>query len=131
MSVIFAAKIITPSKIILEAQAKEVLLPGQNGVFGVLPLHENLISNLKSGIVSVVDEFDQKYRYFIYGGISRISNSELIITTEYAIDVKDVNKKEIQDEIDKCSKKSASDEAESEIFNDRIKCLQDLLEVIK
>lgn len=46
-------KIITPSKVVLEDEVKEVIAPGADGEFTVLPRHTNLFSMLQDGIITV------------------------------------------------------------------------------
>lgn len=41
--------ILTPKEAIFEGKAKSVILPGENGVFEILPFHKGIVSRLISG----------------------------------------------------------------------------------
>ena len=45
--------IVNPQKVIYEGEANSVLLPGEQGVFEVLPYHKDLLSRLITGEVLV------------------------------------------------------------------------------
>ncbi len=45
----------TPQRIIFEGRANSVILPGEKGVFELLPFHKSLLSRLISGEL-VIDE---------------------------------------------------------------------------
>lgn len=46
-------RIISPTKVEHESQAEMVLLPGEDGEFGVLPNHMEMIAALKEGVIRV------------------------------------------------------------------------------
>lgn len=41
--------ILNPIKVIFEGKAKSVILPGEEGVFEILPFHKRILSRLVSG----------------------------------------------------------------------------------
>ena len=43
--------IVTPERMAVEAEVQEVIAPGADGYFGVLPGHCNFISTLKAGTI--------------------------------------------------------------------------------
>ena len=45
-------EVITPEKLVLRESVDEIVLPGLTGEIGVLPDHEPLISQLKTGVLS-------------------------------------------------------------------------------
>ena len=59
---LFEFKLLTPNKEVFSSPAISVLLPGENGEFGVLNNHSNLISTLIFGLVKInrpiVDSID-------------------------------------------------------------------------
>ncbi len=53
--------IIDPQEVIFEGKAKNVILPGEMGVFEILPRHKKIISRLLTGTISIDDKsFDIK-----------------------------------------------------------------------
>ena len=79
-----SVKIILPSMTLLDAEANMVNLPGQEGVFGVLPGHCKLISNINTGIVSVFLA-GQEEKYFVFSGVAQVNGEELNILSEFAL----------------------------------------------
>ena len=79
-------RIILPSKIILETEADMVNIPGDEGVFGVLPSHAKLTSSIDIGIVTLFSG-EKETKYFVYGGVAQVTGLELNIVSEFAIDL--------------------------------------------
>jgi len=84
-------RIITPLDVLLEQEATLVTMPGEEGEFGVLPMHVPLIASLKPGLVKI-SSVNQNVSYFVWGGIARVSDSNVDIITEFAIDIASTNK---------------------------------------
>jgi F-type H+-transporting ATPase subunit epsilon len=45
--------ILSTSKVIYKGQAKSVIVPGEGGVFEILPFHKRIMSRLVSGVLIV------------------------------------------------------------------------------
>ena len=84
MNSTLSVKIILPSMTLLDVEANMVNLPGQEGVFGVLPGHCKLISNINTGIVSVFVA-GQEEKYFVFSGVAQVNGEELNILSEFAL----------------------------------------------
>ena len=93
-----SVKIILPSMTLLDAEANMVNLPGQEGVFGVLPGHCKLISNINTGIVSVFLA-GQEEKYFVFSGVAQVNGEELNILSEFALLVGRETKEEALDQV--------------------------------
>lgn len=125
-------KIICPSKIILNIEADMVNIPGSEGVFGVLPGHGKFISIIDSGII-VIFSGDDKIKYFTYGGVAKIDEVELNIITDFAVDLDNINRSEINSDIESLKENLKNlDENSSEfhIFSEKIKRYEKLLSAI-
>lgn len=48
--------ILTPEEIIFEGKALSLVLPGEQGVFEILPFHKQILSRLVTGILIVNEE---------------------------------------------------------------------------
>lgn len=71
--------LLTPEKIIFEGKAKSVILPGESGVFEVLPFHKRALSRLISGTL-LIDETNFPVRR----GIARVNQNKVTIIIEEA-----------------------------------------------
>jgi len=69
--------IATPQGVIFEGRAASALLPGEWGVFEVLPYHKPLLSRLISGIIVV----DQK-RLEILKGVVQVRGNKVTAIVE-------------------------------------------------
>lgn len=69
--------ILTLQKILFEGKAKSVILPGEKGVFEVLPFHKPLLSRLFSGPVYIDAE-----RFFIRRGIAKVELNKITVIVE-------------------------------------------------
>jgi len=76
-------KVVTPDKIVYEGLADSLVIPGQDGYFGVLPNHAPMISALDIGELKIKNEF-QEYYYAIEGGFCEIRKNKVIIVTPSA-----------------------------------------------
>ena len=98
MNSTLSVKIILPSMTLLDVEANMVNLPGQEGVFGVLPGHCKLISNINTGIVSVFLA-GQEEKYFVFSGVAQVKGEELNILSEFALLVGRETKTEALDQV--------------------------------
>jgi F0F1-type ATP synthase epsilon subunit len=48
--------VLTPSEVIFEGKAKSIILPGESGVFEILPFHHRILSRLISGVLFIDDQ---------------------------------------------------------------------------
>jgi F-type H+-transporting ATPase subunit epsilon len=125
-------KIIMPSNILFETDAQMVNIPGGSGMFGVLPGHMKMISTIQVGIVSIfVDEIEQKF--FVYGGLAKISGTEVNIVTEFALAMNGQTKADILSKITALKAELEAIEKDSldfDILNDNIARYNSLLNFV-
>ena len=75
-------EIITPDKKLFSGEVKSVKLPGSAGSFGVLKDHAPLISSLKKGDVTVVDDQKKNHSFPIKGGVVEVLKNKVIVLAE-------------------------------------------------
>ncbi len=71
--------ITTPGEVLYEGRAQSVVLPGEVGVFEVLPFHKPLLTRLISGIIMV----DQQ-RLDIWRGVVQVKGNKVTAIVEKA-----------------------------------------------
>ena len=69
-----------------------VVVPGAEGDFGVLPSHAPMISNLRSGVISIYNDRAIEARIFVGGGFAEVSNNRLTVLTEEAVALDEIKK---------------------------------------
>ena len=79
MSEIFSIKLVTPSKIFLEANASRVTVPATEGDIGFLANHVSYISSVRPGFISINLENGGEQKIYITEGFVQFSANNLLI----------------------------------------------------
>jgi F-type H+-transporting ATPase subunit epsilon len=106
MSDKFTVEIITPDQSILKSETNEVIIPSYEGQMGILKEHIPLITFLRPGIISIID---QKKKYFVEEGTVEFSNNNLLILTSTARDLKNLNQSLIENLLNQAENKLNND----------------------
>jgi len=69
--------VLSPKEVIFEGQASSVKLPGEEGVFEVMPFHKRMLSRLISGII-----FIDEQPFSIKRGIIKVDQNRVTIIIE-------------------------------------------------
>ena len=78
--------LVSPEKRLFEGDVDMVVVPGEEGDFGVLPGHAPLMSAIRMGAISVHDG-NTVTRTFIRGGFAEVTPDGLSVLAEEAIDL--------------------------------------------
>ena len=95
-------EVATPTRLVVADTVDEVVLPGSEGYFGVLPGHAALLATLGVGELMYRKDATQ-YRLALTGGFAEVRNDKVIVLAENA---------ERPDEIDRERAQRARDRAE-------------------
>lgn len=87
--------IITPEKTAYEGEVDSVVLQTVEGEIGILPGHLPLITLLESGDIEVSAQGKKEY-LAIDGGFAEVSNDNISVMTEAAIDVEEIDLEEVE-----------------------------------
>jgi len=69
--------VLNPIEVIFEGKAKSIVLPGEEGVFEVLPFHKRILSRLISGRL-----FIDEQSFPIKRGIVKVNQNKVTIIVE-------------------------------------------------
>lgn len=69
--------IATPERVLYEGEAESVILPGENGVFEILPYHKNLLSRLLGGKIFVNGQ-----PLLIRRGVAKVGDNNVTVIIE-------------------------------------------------
>jgi len=83
----FKFELVTPERMALSEDATQVVVPGVEGEFTVLPGHAPVISALRPGVIDVTLPDARKTRIFVKGGFAEIDADHLTVLAERALDV--------------------------------------------
>ena len=113
--------IVTPEAQILSTEADMVVIPGQEGAFGVLPSHAPLISKVRPGVIRLYKNNDLAQQIVIFGGIAEVTGERCTLMASHAYVKKDNTLDSVKTEIATLS--SANDEQQA----DKLSALQQIL----
>jgi F-type H+-transporting ATPase subunit epsilon len=108
----FKLEILTPNGLIYSGQALSVVLPGEEGEFGVLAGHASLTTLLEAGVVDVEKEDKTVEAIVINWGVVQVDEEKVIILVEGAAPIRGNNESEIANALDE-AKKLIADVADS------------------
>ena len=69
--------VLSPIEVIFEGKAKSIVLPGEEGVFEVLPFHKRILSRLISGRL-----FIDEQSFPIKRGIVKVNQNKVTVIVE-------------------------------------------------
>ena len=78
-------ELVSPERLLLSEQVGMVIVPGAEGVFGVLPLHAPTISTLKPGFVQVYKDGAVAESFFVTGGFAEVTPTTCTVLVDEAI----------------------------------------------
>ena len=82
--------LVAPERELFHGLVDQVVAPGEDGDFGVLPGHAPLKSTLRPGAIRVLDGGSER-KIFVYGGFADVTPDGLTILAEEAMDVAEID----------------------------------------
>ena len=120
MSEEFKVEIVNPeTSFLIKEDVSEVVVPAFEGDMGILKDHISIISFLKPGIIKILSKSGDE-NYYVEDGIVEFKDNNLSVLTSSIFDIKNVDKKKIQDLL-----KLAEKETSKLDINDQSKYLVD------
>ncbi|MBA1438141.1 MAG: F0F1 ATP synthase subunit epsilon [Epsilonproteobacteria bacterium] len=108
----FKLEILTPNGEIFSGEVVSVVLPGQEGEFGVLAGHASLTTLLETGVVDVEKEDKSVESIVINWGVVQVDEEKVVVLVEGAAPIRGENESAIAAAIDE-AKKLINDIADS------------------
>jgi F-type H+-transporting ATPase subunit epsilon len=78
-------ELVAPERLLFSGAVAQVIVPGLEGEFTVLPLHAPVLSTLKPGVLTVTALNGESERIFVRGGIAEVNPAGLTVLAEEAI----------------------------------------------
>ena len=105
-----AFELVAPERLLASVDCDMVVVPGEEGDFGVLPNHAPLLSLLRPGVISVFQGDRVEQRVFVAGGFAEVNERGCTVLAETA---------ERLDEIDQASAQQRLRDAEEDLATAR------------
>jgi F-type H+-transporting ATPase subunit epsilon len=110
-------ELVTPARVMVSKAAEMVVVPGSEGLFGVLPRHSALLASLERGVVEVYESGKVIDRFMIDGGLADVTPEGVTILAERAVDLSGTTSQELKERA-----ANASD-SEADFLNGAIEAL--------
>ena len=85
MAELFKFELVSPEDLLLSQDVQQVLVPGKDGNFTVLPGHAPVLSTMRPGVLDVVDESGREERIYVRGGVAEVNPKGLTVLAEEAV----------------------------------------------
>lgn len=109
----FAFELVSPERLLLSEPARMVVVPGEDGDFGVLAGHAPLLSNLRPGSIAIFKDGKVERRIFVAGGFAEVTGERLTVLAEEAQPVEEIDRAALEARI-KTLADDARDASEAE-----------------
>ncbi|PCI63676.1 MAG: F0F1 ATP synthase subunit epsilon [Kordiimonadales bacterium] len=93
-------EIVSPERLLKDAQVAMVVVPGMDGDFAAMPQHAPMMSTIRPGVIEIYEqESGTAERLFVKGGLAQISPEGLTILAEETLSLDGVNAEELAQNI--------------------------------
>ena len=87
----FKFELVSPEKILASEEAEQVVVPGTEGDFAVLPGHAPVLSTLRPGVLDITLPGGKTRKMFVKGGFCEVDPLSLTVLTQQAVDLAEAN----------------------------------------
>ena len=89
-------EIVSQDRIVFQGDVDIVVVPGVEGVMGILPNHSPLLSTLQYGIITIRQKNQEEY-FTVAGGVVEVTGSQVTILANAAENVDEINIQRAED----------------------------------
>ena len=89
-------EIVSQDRVVFSGEVEIVVLPGAEGVMGVLPHHSLLLTVLQYGVITVRTKEDEQH-FTVAGGIAEVLPEQVTILADAAENVAEIDTKRAED----------------------------------
>ncbi|PHR56415.1 MAG: F0F1 ATP synthase subunit epsilon [Robiginitomaculum sp.] len=90
--------LVSPEKELFSGNVDSVTVPGSEGDFGVYPEHMPVMTTIRPGAISVMND-DAERRIYIIGGFADVTQEGLTILAEQAVELADLDPAKLAQDI--------------------------------
>ena len=93
-------ELVSPERLIMSKDVSMVVVPGSEGLFGVLPRHTSMLSALAPGVVDIYEEEVITERLFVVNGFAEVTADRCSVLAEDVIPIENLNPDELEEKIE-------------------------------
>ena len=95
-----AFELVSPEELLVSQEVAMVVVPGDEGDFGVLPRHAPLISSVRPGVISIYEQRHTVSRcIFVAGGFAEVTPERCTVLAELAVPVEALDRAAVEQEL--------------------------------
>lgn len=128
----FQFELVSPERVLYSGQVEQVVVPGSEGEFTVLPGHAPFMTTLKPGVALVVESHGHAKRIVVRGGFADVNEAGLTLLAEGADPIEEVTIEQIDREVVHAEtiRVVAKSDEERRLIDEQISHLEELKGVI-
>ena len=115
-------ELVTPERLLVSRGVGMVVVPGEDGDFGVLPRHTPMISNIRPGVLGLYEGGELTESIFVAGGFAEVTAARCTVLAGQAMAVEDLDRgaaeqklKDAREDLENARDDPARREAEKQI----------------
>ena len=93
-------ELVSPEKLVMSKEVSMVVVPGAEGLFGVLPRHASMLSPLAPGVINVYDGDSVTDSLFVVNGFAEVTEERCTVLAEEVIPVEDIDTEKYEKQIE-------------------------------
>lgn len=93
----FQFELVSPESVLASEEASMVVVPGEEGDFGVLADHAPMLSSIRPGVVSVYAPSGEVKKIFVVGGFADVNGKLCSVLVEEAVNVNELDRAQIEE----------------------------------
>ncbi|MEA4909211.1 MAG: ATP synthase F1 subunit epsilon [Chloroflexi bacterium] len=89
--------IVSQDRVVYQGEADMVVIPGADGVMGILPKHSPLLTVLKYGIITVRSKQAEEQHFTVAGGFAEVQPDQVTILADAAENIEEIDEQRAED----------------------------------
>ncbi len=125
--------IVSQDRMVFSGEAELVILPGSEGVMGILPNHSPVLTTFNFGIITVITKRDRNY-FTVAGGIAEVQPDLITVLADAAENVEELDEsraEQAKERAEKLLHETQSNENEKDALINALRRSTFRLEAIK
>ena len=124
-------ELVSPEELLVTEAVEMVVIPGEEGDFGVLPRHAPMLSTVRPGVISIYENNAVRDRIFVAGGFAEVTPERCTVLAEMALPVSDIDRADAEQKLSAARDdvKDAKDDAERRAAERQVAAYEAMLAV--
>lgn len=85
-------ELVSPEKLLVSQPVEMVVVPGEEGDFGVLPRHAPMISKVRPGVIQIYQGGQVQDTIFVAGGFAEVTPARCTVLAEEAVPLGEIDR---------------------------------------